>query len=63
MQTDDFYWVVQGKSKPYMCAVYKASELTIKKGEAKFWSAIDNIRTWLDQPEKDTSTFAIFNTI
>ena len=63
MQTDDFYWVVQGKSVPYMCAVYKASELTLKRGEAKFWSAVDNIRTWLDQPEKDTSTFAIFSTI
>lgn len=63
MQTDNFYWVVQGKSVPYMCAVYKASELTLKRGEHKFWSAVDNIRTWLDQPDKDTSTFAIFNTI
>lgn len=63
MQTDDFYWVVQGKSSPYTCGVYKASELTIKRGEAKFWSAINNIRTWLDQPEKDTNTFAIFGTI
>jgi hypothetical protein len=63
MQTDDFYWVVQGKSVPYTCAVYKASELTLKKGEAKFWSAINNIRTWLDQPDKDTNTFAIYGTI
>jgi len=63
MQTDDFYWVVQGKSVPYTCGVYKASELTLKRGEAKFWSAINNIRTWLDQPEKDTSTFAIYGTI
>tara|TARA_R100001510_G_C7656088_1_gene215708 strand:+ start:1307 stop:2128 length:822 start_codon:yes stop_codon:yes gene_type:complete len=63
MQTDTFYWVVQTKSVPYTCAVYKASELTIKRGETKFWSAIDNIRTWLDKPEKDTNTFAIFSTI
>ena len=63
MQTDDFYWVVQGKSVPYTCAVYKASELTLKRGEAKFWSAINNIRTWLDQPDKDTNTFAIYGTI
>ena len=39
MQTDDFYWVVQGKSVPYTCGVYKASEMTLKRGEAKFWSA------------------------
>tara|TARA_R110001606_G_scaffold98030_1_gene216280 strand:- start:428 stop:1249 length:822 start_codon:yes stop_codon:yes gene_type:complete len=63
MQTDDFYWVVQGKSVPYTCGVYKASEMTLKRGEAKFWSAINNIRTWLDQPEKDTNTFAIYGTI
>ena len=60
---DKFYWVVQGKSVPYTCGVYKASEMTLKRGEAKFWSAINNIRTWLDQPEKDTNTFAIYGTI
>lgn len=63
MQTDDFYWVVQGKTSPYTCAVFKASELTLKKGEAKFWSAVENINNWLNEPEKDSSSFAIYGTI
>ena len=60
---DDFYWVVQQKSKPYLCAVYKASESTIANGERKFWSAIENIDRWLKNPTKDTSSFALFNLI
>jgi len=59
----DFYWVAQSKSVPYTCAVYKASEQSMKRGEAKFWSAIENINKWLDSPEKDTSSFAIYSTI
>ena len=59
----NFYWVVQTKSKPYMCAVYKASESTIANGERKFWSAINNIERWLDNPAKDTDAFALFNVI
>lgn len=60
---DQFYWVVQQKSKPYLCAVYKASESTIANGERKFWSAINNIERWLDNPAKDTDAFALFNVI
>lgn len=60
---DTFYWVVQQKSKPYLCAVYKASESTISNGERKFWSAIENIDRWLQNPTKDTNTFALFNLI
>jgi hypothetical protein len=60
---DHFYWVVQQKSKPYLCAVYKASESTLANGERKFWSAIENIDRWLDNPAKDTNTFALFNLI
>ena len=60
---DTFYWVVQQKSKPYLCAVYKASESTIANGERKFWSAIENIDRWLSNPAKDTNTFALFNVI
>lgn len=63
MQTDDFYWVVQGKTYPYTVAVYKASPLTLKRGEAKFWSAIQNIRMWLDTPEKEAHRFAIFREV
>lgn len=60
---DNFYWVAQTKSVPYTCAVYKASKTTIMRGEYKFWSAVTNIRQWLDSPEKDTNTFAIYSEI
>lgn len=60
---DNFYWVAQTKSVPYTCAVYKASKSTISKGEYKFWSAVENIRKWLNSPEKDTNTFAIYSEI
>ena len=60
---DNFYWVAQTKSVPYTCAVYKASKSTISRGEYKFWSAIENIRKWLNSPEKDTNTFAIYSEI
>jgi len=60
---DTFYWVCQQKSKPYLCAVYKASASTISNGERKFWSAIENIDRWLSNPTKDTNTFALFNLI
>lgn len=59
----DFYWVAQTKSVPYTCAVYKATPTTISRGEYKFWSAIENIRKWLNSPEKDTNTFAIYSEI
>ena len=59
----DFYWVVQEKSSPYLCAVFKASEYTISQGRDKFWSAIDNINLWLDNPENETDSFALFNLI
>lgn len=63
MGTNDFYWVVQDKSKPYLCGVYKASEQTLASGEKKFWSAVQNIQRWLDNPSKDTETFAMFGSI
>jgi|TARA_R110000796_G_scaffold86835_1_gene187804 hypothetical protein len=63
MGCDTFYWVVQQKSKPYLCAVYKASDSTLANGERKFWSAIENINGWLSNPAKDTSSFALFNVI
>lgn len=63
MGCDNFYWVVQQKSKPYLCAVYKASDSTIANGERKFWSAVENIKRWLDNPTKDTKSFALFNII
>tara|TARA_B110000977_G_scaffold74168_1_gene100317 strand:+ start:458 stop:1276 length:819 start_codon:yes stop_codon:yes gene_type:complete len=62
-QQDDFYWVVQSKLDPYLTGVYKASKLTLSKGETKFWSAIQNIRHWLDSPTKGTYSFGVYGEI
>ena len=59
----EVYWLAQGKSKPYLCSVYKASDAILKSGEEKFWSAVDNIKRWLDEPSKDTSSFALYGVI
>tara|TARA_R110000803_G_scaffold63964_5_gene124724 strand:+ start:2914 stop:3723 length:810 start_codon:yes stop_codon:yes gene_type:complete len=59
----DFYWVAQGKSKPYLCAVYKASDKILASGEYKFRSAVDNISRWLNEPSKDTLSFALYGII
>lgn len=62
-QTDTFYWVAQGKTKPYLTAVYKASPQILASGERKFWSAVNNISRWLDDPHKETDSFAIYREI
>lgn len=63
MGVNDFYWVVQEKSKPYLCGVFKATPQTLDSGKRKFWSGVENISRWLDNPQKDTETFAMFGTI
>jgi len=62
-QESNFYWVAQSKSVPYTVGVYKASERTLSMGESKFWSAINNIARWLDTPEQEASSFAIYKEI
>lgn len=54
----DFYWVVQEKSSPYLCGVYKASDRSLASGEEKFWTAVHNINEWLDKGT-DTAKFAL----
>ena len=56
---DEFYWLAQAKDKPYTCALIKASEETLARGEEKFYSAIANIEQWLINEPKDTSKFAV----
>lgn len=63
MGIKDFYWVVQDKSKPYLCGVYKASPQTLESGKNKFNSAIRNIQNWLDNPQMDTEAFAMYGSI
>lgn len=60
---NDFYWVVQDTTSPYLCGVFKASETTLQYGEMKFQSAINNIRRWLDAPTKEAHSFALFGEI
>lgn len=62
MGVNDFYWVVQEKSSPYLCGVYKASERTLIGGEKKFWSGISNINKWLDSGS-DANSFALYGEI
>lgn len=63
MKTNDFYWVVQEKGSPYLCGVFKATPQTLARGEEKFWSAVKNIANWLDDPNTDSSSFAIYSEI
>ena len=60
---DQFYWAVQTTSKPYTVAIYKATPQTLARGEEKFWSAVNNIAKWLDDPSRDSSSFAIYSEI
>jgi hypothetical protein len=62
-KTDTFYWVAQGKAKPYLTAVYKASPEIIESGKRKFWSGVENINRWLQDPSKETDSFAIYGEI
>ncbi len=53
---EDFYWVAQEKSYPYVPAVYKASEQTLRFGEEKFNRAINTIREHFER-DKPSSSF------
>jgi hypothetical protein len=53
---EDFYWVAQEKSYPYIPAVYKASEQTLRFGEEKFNRAINTIREHFES-NKPSSAF------
>lgn len=59
---DDFYWVVQEKTYPYLPAVVKCSQESLFRGEMKFFNAITKISAWLndDSPgETDYITFEV----
>jgi hypothetical protein len=53
---EDFYWVAQEKSYPYVPAVYKASEQTLRFGEEKFNRAVNTIREHFEK-NMPSSTF------
>ena len=53
---EDFYWVAQEKSYPYIPAVYKASEQTLRFGEEKFNRAVNTIREHFEK-NKPSSAF------
>ena len=53
---EDFYWVAQEKSYPYVPGVYKASEQTLRSGEEKFNRAVNTIREYFEK-DKPSSLF------
>tara|TARA_R100000544_G_scaffold37190_1_gene27711 strand:+ start:1426 stop:2226 length:801 start_codon:yes stop_codon:yes gene_type:complete len=59
----EFYWLAQVKDKPYTCALIKASEETLQRGEKKFLEAVTNIEQWLITEPKGTETFALQYTL
>ena len=54
---EDFYWVVQEKSFPYVPAVYKASEQTLRFGEEKFNRAVNTIREHFEKNMPSSSFY------
>lgn len=46
--TDEFYWLAQEKTYPYLPAIVECSEETLFSGEMKFNDAIERIQTFLD---------------
>jgi len=46
---DNFYWVVQEKTDPYLPALVKCSDKTIFSGEMKFYDVISRINEFLDR--------------
>lgn len=59
---DEFYWVVQEKTYPYLPAVVKCSQETLFKGEMKFFNAITKISAWLNDDSSadiDYMTFEV----
>ena len=54
---NDFYWVVQEKTDPYLPALVKCTDKTIFSGEMKFYDSISRINNFLDNPEKVTRNY------
>jgi hypothetical protein len=60
MGINEFYWVVQEKSYPYLPAVVKCSEETLFRGEMKFQEAVSKIRGFMDSNDKPKIDFLTF---
>ena len=52
----DFYWAVQEKSYPYLVAVYKASDRTMRQGCVKFDTAVALVREYV-MSDRDFSKY------
>jgi hypothetical protein len=57
---DDYYWVAQEKTYPYLPAEIKCSEKTLFRGEMKYTQAIENINQWLDGDTPATHHYLSF---
>ncbi len=59
---NEFYWLVQEKTKPYLPAIVQCSEETLFAGEMKFNDAIEKIGKFLEEgelPSKDYLRFKV----
>jgi len=59
---DEFYWLVQEKTSPYLPAIVECSEETLFSGEMKFNDAIERIQNFLTNgkaPETDYLRFKV----
>jgi hypothetical protein len=59
---NEFYWLVQEKTYPYLPAIVECSEETLFAGEMKFNDAVDRITKFLEgdtQPAQDYLKFKI----
>lgn len=60
---EEFYWVVQEKTFPYLPAVVKCTEETLFRGEMKFQSAVSKINAFMDgqipEANKDYMIFEV----
>lgn len=57
---NDYYWVAQEKTYPYLPALVKASDDTLMRGKQKFDLAIDRIMSYLDSDAPTDTFFAEF---
>lgn len=57
---NDYYWVAQEKTYPYLPALVRATPETIERGKKKYTMAIDRIMSYLDSDAPTETFFAEF---
>jgi hypothetical protein len=57
---NEFYWLVQEKTYPYLPAIVECSEETLFAGEMKFNDAIERIKKFLEEGESPVQDYLRF---